>query len=237
MGIITCNLYLCARVAQVVAQAGYDVLAIENKEEALDIGIKRVDDSLKKVITRELKSGKLKSEEDGRAKHDEVMSRIKTTTLISDAKDCDLIIEAIAEIESLKIDFYQKLGPLIKPNAIFASNTSSLQITSMALASGRPDRFVGLHFFNPVQIMKLVEVIKTVHTDKVIFDSVTAFGKSIGKVTVSCNDTPGFIVNRLLVPYIAQGMLMYDRGDATIADIDISMQLGAAHPMVTTSEI
>ena len=131
----------------------------------------------------------------------------------------------------LKLNFYKNLGGLINPDCIFASNTSSLQITQMAVASGRPHNFVGLHFFNPVQIMKLVEVIRTKETDDVTFNRMLDFGKSIGKTTVSCMDTPGFIVNRLLVPYIAQALSMYDRREATVLDIDLSMQLGTGAPM------
>lgn len=113
-------------------------------------------------------------------------------------------MQAIIEIEKVKLDFYSRLGKIANPNAIFASNTSSLPITNMALASGRPKQFVGLHFFNPVQIMKLVEVIRTSHTDNAIFDRVFEFGREIEKVPVAAKDTPGFIVNRLLVPYLAQ---------------------------------
>lgn len=141
------------------------------------------------------------------------------------------ISQAIVEIESIKIEFYKNLGKIAKADAVFASNTSSLPITNMAVASGRPKQFVGLHFFNPVQIMKLVEVIQTVHTDPATFDRMIGFGKDIGKVTVSCKDTPGFIVNRLLIPFLSQAMAMVDRKDAAVPDIDVSMQLGAGHPM------
>jgi 3-hydroxyacyl-CoA dehydrogenase len=116
--------------------------------------------------------------------------------------------QAIIENEPIKIDFYKKLGGLIRPDAIFASNTSSLLITNMAIASGRPQQFVGLHFFNPVQLMKLVEVIKTTHTRPEVFAAATEYTKTIGKVPVSCGDTPGFIVNRLLVPYMAQVLVV-----------------------------
>ena len=218
-------------VAQVTAQAGYNVLAIEAQPAALDTGLKRIQGSLQKVIAKDVTKGKYKSEAEGKAAYDEIMSRIKTTTDLKEAKDCDLIIEAIAENMDLKINFYKNLGPIIKKECVFASNTSSLQITEMAIASGRPDKFVGLHFFNPVQIMKLVEVIKTEKTNNEVFNEVINFGKKIGKTTVSCGDTPGFIVNRLLVPYLAQAIAMYDRKDATIADIDVSMQLGSGHPM------
>jgi len=130
-----------------------------------------------------------------------------------------------------QIPFYEKLGQIVKPDAIFASNTSSLPITKMAIASGRADRFVGLHYFNPVQLMRLTEVIKTDYTDPAVFALTKAWSDSLGKVSVCCGDTPGFIVNRLLVPALAQAVLMAERGDASVGDIDASMQLGAGHPM------
>ena len=168
----------------------------------------------------------------GDAKKAEIMGRINTSLNLEDVNSCDLIIEAIPENMNLKLSFYENLGQLVSnKDAVFASNTSSLQITAMAEASGRPENFVGLHFFNPVQMMKLVEVIKTDRTSKATFDAMTEFGQKIGKTTVSCSDTPGFIVNRLLVPYLAQALAMVDRGDASIPDIDVSMQLGAGHPM------
>jgi 3-hydroxyacyl-CoA dehydrogenase len=193
--------------------------------------MKRIKGSLGKVISKNVTKGIYKDETEGKAAFDEIMSRVSTTTNIADAHDCDLIIEAIAENMELKLNFYKTLGPLIKPSCIFASNTSSLQITAMSEASGRPNNFVGLHFFNPVQIMKLVEVINTKHTDTDVFDAVAAFGKKINKTTVKARDTPGFIVNRLLIPYLSESMAMVDREDATVGDIDVSMQLGAGHPM------
>ncbi len=217
-------------VAQVTAQAGYDVLAIEMNQTALDSGMKRINNSLSKVISKDVAKGKY-TEEVGKAEFNKVMTRISTSTKLEDAKDCDLIIEAIAENMDLKVNFYKNLGKIASPKTIFASNTSSLQITKMAEASNRPEKFVGLHFFNPVQIMKLVEVIHTTKTDPAVFNKVLEFGKTIGKTTVRCPDTPGFIVNRLLVPYMAQALSMYDRKVATIGDIDVSMQLGAGHPM------
>lgn len=159
------------------------------------------------------------------------MSRISTSTSTESLRDCDLIIEAVAENLQLKTELFEKLSSIAKPDAIFASNTSSLPITSMAYASKRPENFVGLHFFNPVQIMKLVEVIRCEKTTSEVFEKTLAFGKKIGKTTVRCSDTPGFIVNRLLVPYMAQALAMLDRQVATVGDIDVSMQLGAGHPM------
>eukprot|EP00605_Chrysophyceae_sp_TOSAG23-4_P002704 GSChrysophyteH1.ASY1.ANO1.2982.1 assembled CDS len=205
-------------VAQVTAAAGYDVLGIESQQSALDAGVKRIDDSLSKVIKRNVSKG-VYDEAAGVAKKAEIMGRIQTSLNLEDVNSCDLIIEAIPENMNLKLSFYENLGQLVSnKDVVFASNTSSLQITAMAEASGRPENF-------------LVEVIKTDHTSKATFDAMTEFGQKIGKTTVSCNDTPGFIVNRLLVPYLAQALAMVDRGDASIPDIDVSMQLGAGHPM------
>ena len=159
------------------------------------------------------------------------MSSIKYTTNPDDLANVDFVVEAVIENMDLKKEFYTTLGGICKPEAIFASNTSSLSITDMAELSGRPDRFVGVHFFNPVQVMKLVEVIRTQHTDPKVFDKAFQWAQDIGKVAVTCGDTPGFIVNRLLVPSLMQAMLMVDRGDASVKDIDLSLQLGAGHPM------
>lgn len=217
-------------VAQVVAQAGFQVIAIESNVNALNTGMKRIEGSLGKVITKDVSKGVI-TEVQGKEKYNQIMSRLTGTTTLNDAHDCDLIIEAIAENMDLKLNFYKNLGSIVQPDCVFASNTSSLAITNMGLASGRPAKFVGLHFFNPVQMMKLVEVVKTAHTSPEVFDAMMAFSKTIGKKSVACRDTPGFIVNRLLVPYVAQAMAMYGRGDASIPDIDVSMQLGTGHPM------
>eukprot|EP01041_Mallomonas_annulata_P009264 gene9264-19227_t len=187
-------------IVQIAAQAGYSVLAIEESEVAMTSGLKRIFESLNKSIGKD----KTIPDSEKPTKIAEIMSRIATTSKIEDASDSDLVIEAIAENLDLKIKFYTKLGGLVKPEAIFASNTSSLPITQMAEASRRPEKFVGLHFFNPVQIMKLVEVVRTKHTNPYVFNLMTSFANDIGKQPVSCPDTPGFIVNRLLVPYLAQ---------------------------------
>jgi 3-hydroxyacyl-CoA dehydrogenase len=197
-------------IAQITALAGYSVLAVEAQDVALKAGMGRIEGSLMKMLEKDAAKGKMSTAE-VRPRYDQVMSRISTTTSLADAHDCDLIIEAIVEKMDVKVSFYTSLGPLIKPECIFASNTSSLPITNMAMASGRPDKFVGLHFFNPVQLMKLLEVIRTDHTSEDAFQSVTHFGQQIGKTTVSAKDTPGFIVNRLLVPYLMQAMAMVDR--------------------------
>ena len=217
-------------VAQVTSQTGYEVIAIETNKDALDTGIKRIKDSLGKVMARSLKKGEI-TEAQGVEKIEEVISRITPTIDMNAARDCDIIVEAIAENMDLKLDFYKKLGSIIDPKCIFASNTSSLQITAMGEASARPERFAGLHFFNPVQIMKLVEVIRTEKTSDDTYRKLVDYSKAIGKTVVTCGDTPGFIVNRLLVPYLAQAMAMVDRKVASVPDIDVSMQLGAGHPM------
>jgi len=218
-------------IAQIIAQKGLKVTAVEAKPEALKAGMDRIKGSLSKVIAKDIKAGKIKSEAEGTSKLEDILHLIRPTTDINDVRDCDLIIEAIIEIEPIKLQFYQDIGKIVREDAILASNTSSLAITNMALASGRAERFVGLHFFNPVQIMKLVEVIRTEHTSDAVFGRMLTFGREIGKVPVSCKDTPGFIVNRLLIPFLSSAMRMVDRQDASIPDIDIAMQLGAGHPM------
>jgi len=217
-------------VAQVSAMAGYDVVGIESNDVALTAGVTRIHESLSKLTAKDVKKGTI-TERQAEEKVSEILSRITFSTSTHEARDCDLIIEAIVEKMDVKLPFYKDLGSKIKPDAIFASNTSSLQITQMSNISGRPANFVGLHFFNPVQLMRLVEVIRTDSTNDEVFNLMTQYAKSIGKTPVSCSDTPGFIVNRLLIPYLAQAMKMVDRKVATVTDIDVSMQLGAGHPM------
>jgi 3-hydroxyacyl-CoA dehydrogenase len=214
-------------IVQMTAKSGFDVLAIDSSPISIDNGLEKIKSFLDKEASKDIKSSVTEKSHNVSV----IMSRIKTSTKLSDAYSCDLIIEAIAENMDIKVDFYTKLGSIIQPDAIFASNTSSLPITKMALASGRPKQFIGLHFFNPVQLMKLVEIIRTDYTNDNTYNSIVEFTKILGKEPVSCGDTPGFIVNRLLVPYLAQAMLMLDNKVATATDIDISMQLGASHPM------
>jgi 3-hydroxyacyl-CoA dehydrogenase len=209
-------------IAQVSAQSGFKVIAFEQEQRFLDSGRSRIEGSLGKMLKRE----KISQEQ-----YDGIMNGITWTTDFADLATADLHVEAVIENMDLKKQLYGALSEVAKPEAIFASNTSSLSITEMAKVSGRPDRFVGVHFFNPVQMMKLVEVIKTEHTHPDVFNACHAWVGDIKKVAVSCDDTPGFIVNRLLVPSVTQAMLMLDRKDATIKDIDLSLQLGAGHPM------
>lgn len=217
-------------IAQVAAMAGYQVVAFEKEKKFYDKGLERIETSVNKIAARKVKKeGGDQSQVSAIVK--DTLSRVSYIPEVSGFKACDLIIEAIVEDASVKKSLYKELGAIAKPETILASNTSSLPIDMMAQASGRPSQVIGLHFFNPVQIMQLVEVIRTDATDNAVVESGFAFCKSIKKTPVACKDTPGFIVNRLLVPYMSQAMAMVDRGDASVQDIDTAMRLGAGHPM------
>jgi len=211
-------------ICQVSATCGVhsSIIAYEPERKFLQKGRGMIEASIAKLVKKEKMTAK-----DG----NNVLNRIKYTDKISDLANADFIVEAVIENIDLKQKLYENLGQICKPETIFASNTSSLSISEMAAFSGRPEHFVGVHFFNPVQIMKLVEVIKTDRTDPVVFEKARGWVSDIGKTAVSCGDTPGFIVNRLLVPALMQAMLMVDRQDASVRDIDLSLQLGAGHPM------
>ena len=198
------------------------IVAYESDAIFLDRGRDRIQTSVDRLVSK----GKLESSD-----AEALLGKITYTTDRDALSDADLIVEAIIENMDLKKSLYADLGARCKPSTVFASNTSSLSITQMALASGRPDKFVDVHFFNPVQLMKLVEVVRTEYTDAAAFDDVIEWVGRIGKVGVKCSDTPGFIVNRLLVPSLMQAMSLVERGDASVADVDLSMQLGAGHPM------
>ena len=202
-------------ICQVAAQSHHSsVVAFEQEQRFLDSGKERIEKSISKLVSK----GKLTQDD-----ADATLNKIIWTTDMDALKDVDFIVEAVIENMDLKQELYTSLGELCKPETIFASNTSSLSISEMAQFSGREDRFLGVHFFNPVQLMKLVEVIKTERTSQEAFDRAYNWVKEIRKVPVSCGDTPGFIVNRLLVPSLMQALLMVDRQDASIRDIDISM--------------
>lgn len=217
-------------IAQTAAQAGFQVVALDAQQAGLDAGMQRIEGSLTKLVGRAVKKGEL-SQDAAAAQVRDTLARIAPTTDRQALADCDLVIEAIVENVDVKKQFYADLATIVKPSAIFASNTSSLAISDFAGASGRAAQVVGLHFFNPVQLMKLVEVVRTDATDPAVFEAAKNWVHAIGKHPVSCKDTPGFIVNRLLVPYLAQAISLYERGDATKEDIDVSMQFGAGHPM------
>lgn len=229
VGVIGCGL-MGHGIVQVAASAGFEVVACETSQAALDKGLGRVSKSLEKFAAKAVEKGK-QTEADAKASVEAARGRIQGTLDRQDLADCDLVVEAIVEDLDVKKALFAELGALCKPEAILASNTSSFPIGAMAEASGRPERVVGLHFFNPVQLMRLVEVVRTDRTDEEVFAAAKAFGEGVGKTAVSCKDTPGFVVNRLLVPYMTQALLMLERGDASKEDIDAAMQLGCGYPM------
>ena len=229
VGVVGCGL-MGHGVVQVAAQAGFEVTVVETDSAFLEKGLGRIEKSLAKMGEKAVAKGK-QTEEEARAFADSARGRIRGTLDRAELADCDLVVEAIIEDLELKKALFAELGAVCKPQTILASNTSSFPITEMATASGRPQRFCGLHFFNPVQLMRLVEVVRTDATDDEVFAAARSFGEAVGKSPVSCNDTPGFVVNRLLVPYMAQSLLMLDRGDASKEDIDTAMQMGCGHPM------
>jgi 3-hydroxybutyryl-CoA dehydrogenase len=209
-------------IAQVAAAAGYPVVATDEKEEFLKKGLSRIEGLLNKAIEK----GKA-TEEDKK----KTLGNITTTTDYGAFADCDLVIEAIVENLDPKIQIFETIDRVCKPTAIFASNTSSLSITDMAVMTKRRSQFVGMHFFNPVPVMKLVEVVRTIMTDDQTFDTAVAFAESVGKTVVRAKDTCGFVVNLLLIPYLIDAIRWYENGLATKEDIDNGMKLGCAHPM------
>jgi 3-hydroxybutyryl-CoA dehydrogenase len=209
-------------IAQVAAQAGYDVVVREVDEDILAKGIGKIDKQLARAVER----GKL---EQGEA--DEVRGRIQGTTSYQDLADCDLVIEAITESLPLKLEMWKEVDALVKPEAFLATNTSSLSVIDQAAATSRPERVLGLHFFNPAQVMKLLEVVRCVTTSDEAFAAGLEFGDRCGKLTVQTRDSAGFIVNRLLVPYMLDAMRAYEEGVGSIAEIDEAMKAGAGHPM------
>ena len=229
VGVVGCGL-MGHGIVQVAAQGGFEVVALEAEQGFLDKGLGRIEKSLAKLAEKAVAKGKA-TEEQAEANRKATWERISGTTSRQDLADCDLVVEAIVEDLDVKKELFGDLGKICKPETIFASNTSSFPIGEMAAASGRAARFVGLHFFNPVQLMRLVEVVRTDDTDEDVFAAARAFGEACGKAPVSCKDTPGFVVNRLLVPFMLQSLLMLERGDATKEDIDTAMMYGCGHPM------
>jgi 3-hydroxyacyl-CoA dehydrogenase len=212
-------------IAQVSAQATstQSIIAYDTQDSYLQAGRTRIQQSLSLMVQKQKMT---------LAEMEHIQSKITYTTNVHDLVNSDLIIEAVIEDMALKQQLYTQLSSICPANTIFASNTSSLSITQMANYTNRPHQFVGIHFFNPVQMMKLVEIIQTTQTDPIVYERVQHFVRTtIGKIPVSCHDTPGFIVNRLLVPSLLQAMAMVERRHATIMDIDLSLQYGAGHPM------
>jgi 3-hydroxybutyryl-CoA dehydrogenase len=221
IGVVGCGL-MGSGIAQTAAQAGLQVTVREVTTELIDKGFASIDKSLARLVQR----GTLTA-----AERDAARSRLRGTTKLEDLAGCDFIIEAITEQLPAKKDLFRALDAVCPPQTIYASNTSSLSITEMAVATRRPERFVGLHFFNPVPIMKLAEVIRTIATDPKVYEQVTAFAGRMGKTAVRTSDRTGFVVNRLLVPYLLDAIRALEEGVASIPDIDQAMKLGCGHPM------
>jgi 3-hydroxybutyryl-CoA dehydrogenase len=220
VGVLGCGL-MGSGIAQVSAAAGYDVTVLEQEQRFLDKGFAGIEKSLAKFAEK----GVLKEPVEA------IRDRLRGVTDRESLAGCDIIIEAIIEHVDDKKKIFHALDGIVKKEAIFASNTSSISITEVAAATTRPDRFVGLHFFNPVPLMKLVEVVRTIATSDQAFESAFAFGKSLGKVPVRTSDKTGFIVNRLLVPYMLDAVRAYEEGVGSIPDIDNAMKLGCGYPM------
>jgi 3-hydroxybutyryl-CoA dehydrogenase len=221
VGVVGCGL-MGSGIAEVAARAGFPVTVREIDSEALDRGRSRVEASLGRAVKKE----KMTAEE-----RDAALDRITFTTSLEDMASLDLVVEAIVEDPDAKEELFGRLDGICGESTIFASNTSSLTVTDMAAATDRPERFVGLHFFNPVPVMKLVEVVRTIATDPEVFDAAYAFAEELGKEPIAAPDTSGFVVNLLLVPYMLDAIRALERGVATIPDIDKGMVLGTGHPM------
>ena len=221
VGVLGCGL-MGSGIAQVAASAGYETIVRDVSKEFLDRGRAGIEKSLAKFVEK----GKLDT-----AARDATLKRLTFTTTVADLKGVDVVIEAITEDLGLKNALFKELDGLCGPATIFASNTSSLTIAEMAAATKRADRFVGLHFFNPVPLMQLVEVVRTVTTTDETFKRAFAFAKSLGKEAVAAKDNSGFIVNLLLVPYLLDAIRAVERGVGSVPDVDKAMQLGCGYPM------
>ena len=221
VGVVGCGL-MGRGIAQVCAQAGHSTVVSEINDELLAAGLAGIEKFLGKGVER----GKISEEE-----MQSTLGNLTGTTDLSDFARCDLVIEAATENREMKLEIFRRLYEICGEEAILASNTSSLNITEMAVTTGRPDRVVGLHFFNPVPLMKLVEVVSTMLVDDSVVEEVKAFGEGLGKVVVVSRDRTGFIVNRLLVPYLLGAIRVLDEGLATMEDIDQAMKLGCGYPM------
>ena len=221
VGVVGCGL-MGSGIAEVVAKAKFEVVVREVSDELIEAGRDRIRKSLERAVERE----KLTV-----ADRDAAWSRLRFSTELSELADRHLVIEAIVEDMEAKNQMFSALDDLCGPETIFASNTSSLTITDMAAASGRPDRVVGLHFFNPVPVMELVEVVRTIATSDEVFSAAYSFAEALGKKPIAAKDNSGFVVNLLLVPYMLDAIRQLERGVASMEDIDRAMTLGLGHPM------
>jgi 3-hydroxybutyryl-CoA dehydrogenase len=220
VGVLGCGL-MGAGIAQVSATAGFPTVVLEQEQRFLEKGFAGIEKSLAKFAEK----GTLKEPADA------IRGRLKGTLKKEDLADCDIVIEAIIENLDQKRKMYAALDAVVNKDAIFASNTSSISIPELMTATKRPERFIGLHFFNPVPLMKLVEVVRTIATRDDVFNVAVEFAKKVGKVPVRTSDKTGFIVNRLLVPYLLDAIRAYEEGVGSIPDIDNAMKLGCGYPM------
>ena len=221
VGVVGCGL-MGRGIAEVSARAGYDVVVSEISKELLDKGMGAVRGSLAKAAEK----GKL-----SQADMDSTLAKIKGTTDMMDFKDCDLVVEAAIENLELKKKIFIDLDSICRPGAILSTNTSCLSVMDVAAVTKRPDKVLGCHFFNPVPLMKLLELVKTITTSKETLETAVDWGKSLGKTVITAPDRPGFIVNRSFLPYMVEAFEMYENGVATREDIDTGVQLGLNHPM------
>ncbi|MFZ0314679.1 MAG: 3-hydroxybutyryl-CoA dehydrogenase [Candidatus Korobacteraceae bacterium] len=225
VGVLGCGL-MGSGIAQVASTAGLDVIVFEQEQRFLDKGFAGIEKSLSRMVERGPAKGGLTAEQ-----KTEAQSRLKGTLNMQDLAHCDIVIEAIIENVAEKRKTYAQLDAIVKKDAIFATNTSSISVTELMTATKRPEHFIGLHFFNPVPMMKLVEVVKTIATAPEVYDAAVEFGTKLGKVPVRTSDKTGFIVNRLLVPYLLDAIRAYEEGVGSITDIDEAMKLGCGYPM------
>ncbi len=221
VGVVGCG-QMGSGIAEVCAVAGYDVLVSEIDHQTLQRGLARIQSSMRRAVEK----GKL-----GEGEFTSALSRIRGTTDLSDFADRDLVIEAVVEVMEEKKKVFAKLDTVCPPQTIFATNTSSLSVTEMAAATSRPARFVGIHFFNPVPVMKLVELVRTDLLDPAVLETARSFAESLGKKVVVSKDSPGFIVNLLLVSYLMEAVRALEMGVANRDDIDQAITLGLGHPM------
>ena len=221
VGVLGCGL-MGHGITQICAQAGWDVVVREVDQDRLDKGIGKIE----KQLGRAVEKGKMEQ-----ADADAVRGRIQGTLDYADLADCDLVIEAITEDLGMKLEMWREVDGIVKDEAVFATNTSSLPVAEQAAATGRPQSFLGLHFFNPAQVMPLLEVVRAEATDDHAYQHGFELGGKLGKTTVAAGDNRGFIVNRLLVPYMLDAIRAYEQGVGSVEDIDTGMMAGASHPM------
>lgn len=221
VGVLGCGL-MGSGIAQVCARAGFETRVREVSDSLLERGLQGIG----KRLAREVEKEKLTEGE-----REAALARLRGTTRLEELAGCDLVIEAVVEELEVKNEIWRALDGLCPPGTIFASNTSSLTIADMAAATSRPERMVGLHFFNPVPVMKLVEVVRSIATDPAVFETAFDFARALGKEPIACRDSSGFVVNLLLVPYMMDAIRALEQGVASIADIDAGMRLGTGHPM------